>query len=169
MRLLPWNRDVAATVAALRSLSPPAAEVQAAASAIVEDVRARGDDAVRDHTRRLDRVDLAADYAVPAPQMAERLGALPEELRAALETAAANIRAYHEREAVPSWRETLAQGQVVGQTAEQGHGQMGVGVDQSGHDDAAGCVDGQVCRGRHVRCGGFKGPDDPAPDTDPSL
>ncbi len=115
MRKLAWNDDVAATVAALRELSPPAGEVRAAAAAIVADVRARGDDAVREHTARLDRVELPADYAVPPAELQRRLAALSGELRAALETAAANIRAYHEREAVAPWRETLAQGQVVGQ------------------------------------------------------
>ena len=115
MRQLPWNDDVAATVASLRALAPAPAEVRKAAAAIVDDVRARGDEAVRAQTARLDRVELAEDYAVPAGEMAARLAAVSPELRAALETAAANIRAYHEREAVAPWRETLAQGQVVGQ------------------------------------------------------
>jgi len=115
MRQLPWNDDVAATVAALRDLAPAPAGVRAAAEAIVADVRARGDDAVREQTARLDRVALQEDYAVPKAETAERLAALTPELRAALETAAVNIRAYHEREAVVPWRETLAQGQVVGQ------------------------------------------------------
>jgi histidinol dehydrogenase len=115
MRQLWWNDDVAATVAALRALAPPAAEVQTAAAAIVADVRARGDAAVRAQTARLDRVELPEDYAVPAAELGARLEALSPELRGALEAAAANIRAYHEREAVAPWRETLAQGQIVGQ------------------------------------------------------
>ena len=115
MRQLPWNDDVAATVASLRALAPAPAEVQTAAAAIVDDVRARGDAAVRAQTARLDRVELDKDYAVPTAEMAARLAALAPELRDALETAAANIRAYHEREAVAPWRATLAQGQVVGQ------------------------------------------------------
>ncbi len=115
MRRLPWNPDLSAVVAELRALAPPPAEVREAAAAIVADVRAAGDDAVRAHTARLDRVELPEHYAVPAAEMQSRLAALPPALRAALETAAANIRAYHEREAVAPWRETLAQGQVVGQ------------------------------------------------------
>ncbi len=115
MRQLPWNEDVDATVAALRALAPPPAEVQATVAAIVADVRARGDEAVRAQTARLDGVELPEGYAAPAAELRDRLDAMPPELRAALETAAANIRAYHEREAVAPWRETLAQGQVVGQ------------------------------------------------------
>jgi len=115
MRLMDWDPDVAGVVAELRGLAPPPAEVQAAASAIVADVRAHGDDAVRAQTLRLDRVRLPESYAVPAGVMQACLRALTPELREALETAAANIRAYHEREAVAPWRATLAQGQVVGQ------------------------------------------------------
>jgi histidinol dehydrogenase len=115
MRLLPWNDDVTATVAELRALAPAAAEVRGAAEAIVAGVRAGGDAAVRAHTVRLDRVELPEDYAVPAADMQAALAALSPELRESLETAAANIRAYHEREAVAPWRATLAQGQVVGQ------------------------------------------------------
>ncbi len=115
MRRLPWSADVSATVAALRALAPPPAEVRAATAAIIADVRARGDAAVRAQTARLDRVALAEHYAIPADELRARLDALSPGLRAALETAAANIRAYHEREAVAPWRATLAQGQVVGQ------------------------------------------------------
>ena len=115
MRQLAWNEDVAATVAELRALTPAPAEVRAAATGIVADVRTRGDEAVREQTARLDRVWLPEDYAVPAAELRARLDALSPDLRAALETAAANIRAYHEHEAVAPWRETLAQGQVVGQ------------------------------------------------------
>jgi histidinol dehydrogenase len=115
VRRVSWSGGVPAIVAELRGLAPPPAEVQAAVAAIVADVRAGGDDAVRAHTARLDGVDLAQDYAVPPDEMHARLAALSPVLREALETAAANIRAYHEREAVAPWRETLAQGQVVGQ------------------------------------------------------
>ena len=112
---LPWNDDVAATVATLRALAPAAAEVRTAAAAIVADVRARGDAAVRAQTARLDTVELPEAYAVPAAELRARLEALSPVLRGALETAAANIRAYHECEALAPWRATLAQGQVVGQ------------------------------------------------------
>ncbi len=115
MRRLNWNDDVGELVAALRALAPPPDQVREAVEAIVADVRALGDDAVRAHTARLDRVELPAAYGVSPGELTARLDALTPELRAALELAAANVRAYHEREAVVSWRETLPQGQVVGQ------------------------------------------------------
>lgn len=115
MRELPWSDDVAATVAALRAFAPPPAAVRTAVTGIVEDVRARGDAAVREHSLRLDGVELAGDYREPPARMRLRLEALAPRLRAALELAAANIRAYHRSEAAVPWRETLLQGQVVGQ------------------------------------------------------
>ncbi len=82
---------------------------------ILGDVRAHGDDAVRAHALRLDGVELPESYAVPPSALSAALEASAPELRAALELAAANIRAYHTREMPAPWRETLPQGQVVGQ------------------------------------------------------
>jgi histidinol dehydrogenase len=115
MKTLPWVDDVGITVAALRALAPPAAEVRAAVAAIVADVRTRGDAAVRECSARLDGVRLPAGYAVPPAELRDCLQSLTPALRAALDLAAGNVRAYHEREAPGRWRETLGQGQVVGQ------------------------------------------------------
>lgn len=107
--------NVSETVRSLRATSPPAENLERTVAGIVGDVRRRGDAALRYHTERLDGVALPTEMAVPEAAMREALAGLAPELRAALETAAANIRAYHEREASHPWRETLAQGQVVGQ------------------------------------------------------
>ncbi len=115
MKELVWTGDARALVAGLRAFAPPAAQVAAAVGAIVADVHARGDDAVREHTLRLDGVELPESYAEPPERLREALAGLTPAVREGLEVAAANIRAYHEREAPRSWRETLAQGQVVGQ------------------------------------------------------
>jgi histidinol dehydrogenase len=64
----------------------------AAVQAIVADVRARGDVAVRELTARFDGPDLAS-FAVATDGAVERL---QDDLREALTVAAANIRAYHE-------------------------------------------------------------------------
>jgi len=115
MRRIEWAGDAGAIVAELRSFAPPAAEVRTAVTAIVEDVRERGDNAVREQSLRLDGVDLGAAYAEPPSRLREALDALHPLLREALDVAAANIRAYHVREAPQAWRDTLAQGQIVGQ------------------------------------------------------
>lgn len=65
-------------------------------SAIVADVRVRGDAALADYTRRFDRHDLdASGWRIPLAECEDALAALDGELRAALELAAERIRAYH--------------------------------------------------------------------------
>ena len=66
-------------------------------AAIVADVRARGDLALADYTRRFDRHDLdASGWRIPQSACEEALAALDPELRAALELAAERIRVYHD-------------------------------------------------------------------------
>jgi histidinol dehydrogenase len=103
------------TVAKLRTLAPPAGDVRSAVEEIVAQVRSLGDDEVRRLTRKLDGVDLPQEYGVASTVLRAALDGLSVELRAALELAAASIRAYHEREAAVSWETSLAQGQIVGQ------------------------------------------------------
>jgi histidinol dehydrogenase len=80
------------------ALAPPdvASDDDALASvrAIVADVRARGDLALRELTERFDGCILD-DLRVPPATVRAALDASPPELRAALEVAAARIREYH--------------------------------------------------------------------------
>jgi histidinol dehydrogenase len=79
--------------------------VESAVRAIIADVRARGDAALLEYTAQFDRVAAASVAAleIPAAGLRAALGALPPEQRAALETAAARIRAFHERQKMVSW------------------------------------------------------------------
>ena len=115
MRRLTLGADPAAVVAALRECVVPAVAVERTVAEILSDVRVRGDEAVRAHALRLDGVELPARYGVEPAEIAAAWPAAAPELRAALELAAANIRAYHTHERPTPWRETLAQGQMVGQ------------------------------------------------------
>jgi histidinol dehydrogenase len=115
MRSLTLVDDPQVIVAELRSVAPPPADLEETVAAIVADVRAHGDEAVRAHSARLDNVELPGDYAIDAADLRRALDDTAAELRVALELAAANLRTYHEREMPRSWRETLPQGQVVGQ------------------------------------------------------
>jgi len=92
-----------------RPLSP-----QEAVAQIVADVRRRGDAALRDYTRRIDGVDLAA-FALGAGEIAAAYHALPADLRQALHLAADRIRAFHRREPRGSWLEWDAEGGALGQ------------------------------------------------------
>ncbi|PRY92533.1 histidinol dehydrogenase [Donghicola tyrosinivorans] len=66
---------------------------------IIADVRARGDAALLDYTAKFDRMVLSADQlAFTAEEIDALVAQVSDEERAALEVAAARIRAYHERQ-----------------------------------------------------------------------
>jgi histidinol dehydrogenase len=115
VRRLTLGDDPVVVVAALRECGEPAAAVERAVAEILADVRARGDEAVRAHALRLDGLELPERYGLHQSELSAAWRAARPELRAALTLAAANIRAYHAHERPQPWRETLAQGQVVGQ------------------------------------------------------
>lgn len=76
-----------------------AADVNTVVTDILADVQARGDAAVIDYTSRFDRLDLTPEtLRVTADEIEAAHAAIEPELLAALETAAARIRAYHERQ-----------------------------------------------------------------------
>ena len=72
-----------------------------AVRAIIADVRARGDAALRDLTAQLDGV-VVDDLQVPAADLTAAREAIPPALRRALEGLAASIRAVHEAQLAPS-------------------------------------------------------------------
>ncbi|HEX9811899.1 MAG TPA: histidinol dehydrogenase [Burkholderiales bacterium] len=91
--------------------------VAPAVTAIIADVRARGDQAVLDYTRRFDRhpATSSAGLEIPRARLDAALGALAADARAALETAARRIRVYHERQKTESWRYHETDGTLLGQ------------------------------------------------------
>jgi histidinol dehydrogenase len=91
--------------------------VDQAAAAILADVRARGDDALLDYTKRFDRVDVASAAAleIPRAEIEAARDALPADQRAALEEAAARVRAFHERQRSDGWFFDEADGTRLGQ------------------------------------------------------
>ena len=95
-------RDLSpATVARLLARTPSDdVELATAVSAILADVKARGDTALREMAARFDRVSLDA-LEVPRRAWQDAATALDARVRAALERAAANIRRFHDAQ-VPS-------------------------------------------------------------------
>jgi histidinol dehydrogenase len=82
---------------------------------ILEDVLARGDEAVREYTRRFDGVDLApGDWELDAADWQDALGRITPALRAALTRAVDRVRAYHEHQRDPGFHLAEADGSVVG-------------------------------------------------------
>jgi histidinol dehydrogenase len=86
-------------------------------SDILADVRQRGDEALLDCTRRLDRWSpaTAAELQVPQERVRRALETIAPAVRSALEAAAGRIRAYHERQLQSSWSFTEPDGTVLGQ------------------------------------------------------
>ena len=113
-----FEEQFAATVLVDTALDP---QIERTAEAIVADVRARGDAALLEYTRRFDRlaVDDAAALELPLEALHAALETLPAEQRDALETAAARIRSFHarqfERLQAGDWMDTEADGTRTGQ------------------------------------------------------
>jgi len=94
------GRTGAALTAELPRPDPGGEGPVAAVRAIVDAVRARGDDAVREYTERFDGVR-AETYRVPADEVRSALDAVPAELVAALTEARDAVRQFHEAQLRP--------------------------------------------------------------------
>ena len=92
-----------------------AEDVDAAVAAIIADVRARGDAAVIELTARFDRLVLTPETLAFSPaEIAAEVAKVSPEDRAALELAAARIRAYHARQMPADAHWTEANGAELG-------------------------------------------------------
>lgn len=89
------------------------ADALIAATTIVEDVRERGDAAVRDYTERFDGVRLK-EFRVPQEAIDEAVDGIDEEVARALRQAAHQIRDFHERQRQQSWFTVREDGALVG-------------------------------------------------------
>lgn len=92
-------------------------EVVTTVSAILEDVRQRGDAALLEYTAKFDRVEAAsaAELELTSDELEAALGAIDDSHRQALEVAAERVRAYAEHQKMESWSYTEADGTVLGQ------------------------------------------------------
>jgi len=90
------------------------AEVLSVASHIVEDVRLRGDEAVRDYTMQFDHADVPA-LRVTTAEIEAAVASVSEEFRDAIAIAAASIEEFHERQVPQSWFSAREGGVLVGQ------------------------------------------------------
>ncbi|MCC7261431.1 MAG: histidinol dehydrogenase [Candidatus Latescibacteria bacterium] len=91
------------------------APVEQTVRQVLEAVRTRGDEALAEFTAQFDRVKLRPEqFRVPAPVLAQALAQLDPALRQAIEAAAANIRAFHERQKVNSWFMEDGDGVILG-------------------------------------------------------
>ncbi|WP_018230220.1 histidinol dehydrogenase [Methyloversatilis universalis] len=91
--------------------------IEHAVADILRDVRARGDAAVIDCTRRFDRMDCASmvELELPRSVLDDAYASLNDAQRAALAEAADRVRLYHERQKQDSWEYAEADGTRLGQ------------------------------------------------------
>lgn len=91
--------------------------IERAVADILRDVRARGDAAVIDCTRRFDRMDCASmvELELPRSVLDDAYASLSDAQRAALAEAADRVRLYHERQRQDSWEYAEADGTRLGQ------------------------------------------------------
>jgi len=91
--------------------------VQDTVTAILADVKARGDAALVEWTNQLDRLEATSmsDLEIGRDELEQSLAQIPADQVAALEKAADRIRIYHEKQKQDSWQYTDTDGSVYGQ------------------------------------------------------
>lgn len=88
-------------------------DIRKAVEAILADIEQRGDAAVREYTKRFDGVDLDS-FLVSPEEIDDAVNIVGPDFMAILEEAAANIRAYHERQVEQTWIDTFRPGVCLG-------------------------------------------------------
>lgn len=92
-------------------------DVENAVTAILEQVRDGGDEAIRALTKKFDKVDLA-DFRVTEEEIAEAREKAGADFIAVLEEAKANIEAYHKEQVRKSWVKEFRPGVRLGEQYE---------------------------------------------------
>lgn len=88
-------------------------DIRKAVEAILADIEQRGDAAVQEYTKRFDGVDLDS-FLVSPEEIDDAVDIVGPDFMAILEEAAANIRAYHERQVEQTWIDTFRPGVRLG-------------------------------------------------------
>jgi histidinol dehydrogenase len=103
------------SLSAFQQAAPPefSPEIAETVRDILQAVRRRGDEALRDYTQRFDHVELS-DLRVPTTYLEQCLQQLAPDLREVLEQAAANIRKFHQRQKQESQLDFDPDGTVLG-------------------------------------------------------
>lgn len=120
--------DGQAEQAVIREMKARAAgargDIEQTVRAIMDDVQARGWDAVCEYAEKFDG---KTPYIVSPSELEAAYAACAPRLTAALEKAAANIRDYHEQMLVKSWEWERGSGETLGQTV-RGLARVGIYV-----------------------------------------
>lgn len=111
-----WERGFDARLRAFVGTGAPEPAVRAAAAAVIDDVRRRGDRGVLAATARFDGVRLsAARLRIPASELADAAKALSPARRRAIQSAIASVRDFHRRTLPKGWTARNRHGATVGE------------------------------------------------------
>lgn len=89
---------------------------ESAVSEIIEKVKAEGDTAIFAYTKQFDKCELTVEnIRVNEAEINEAVNAIDPKLYEVMEKAAANIRAYHEKQVRNSWFDAKPDGTILGQ------------------------------------------------------
>jgi len=110
MRILKVN----GLVSIKRSIEAGTSEQQAVVKKIIKEIRYRGDEALREFTKKFDRVNLPS-FSVSEKEIEDAYGEVEEQLITIICEAADNIRTFHEKQLRPSWMTTEENGTILGQ------------------------------------------------------
>ena len=91
--------------------------VEQTVATILAEVKARGDEAVVEYTKRFDRLAVRTldELELSRDELQRALDSLPKDQREALELAASRVRSYHQHQPLQSWQYEEADGTLLGQ------------------------------------------------------
>jgi len=92
-------------------------DVHRTVKTILDDVKAKGDEAVVEYTARFDQLDVGSvsELEIPQSRLQSALDGLPSDQREALEISAERVTRYHQKQVQTSWDFTEDDGTVLGQ------------------------------------------------------
>ena len=89
---------------------------EATVRSIIEDIKARGDEAVFEYTKKFDRAEITgSNFQVTEEEIRASYKEVPPELLDVVRKALVNIRAFHEKQKQNSWITTTEKGTILGQ------------------------------------------------------
>ncbi|MEH7439230.1 histidinol dehydrogenase [Neobacillus drentensis] len=97
-----------------RSIEAGTTEQVAIVKGIIQEIRTRGDEALREYTEKFDRVNLSS-FAVTEGEIETAYQKVDEGFISIVREAAENIRSFHEKQLRPSWMTTEENGTILGQ------------------------------------------------------
>ncbi|WML59110.1 histidinol dehydrogenase [Neobacillus sp. PS2-9] len=97
-----------------RSIEAGTTEQVAIVKGIIQEIRTRGDKALREYTEKFDRVNLSS-FSVTEGEIETAYQKVDEGFVSIVREAAENIRSFHEKQLRPSWMTTEENGTILGQ------------------------------------------------------